>query len=218
MKRTLVWVSLVGAALALPQEPRAASPQEKVLARGERVYDNLCSSCHGRYGRGEGSASSDLAVPLPDLTDPAVLSGRSDEAILARITESGSQHTMMVGSVVQPDKLRDAVAFMRTLSVPGEKVSVRAGRDIYNGSCWICHGVDGDGTGPAAKNLVDAKPRDFTSKEFVIQGREEEIARTISLGAEEAFHGSSYMPPWGTGLSEQQIRDVIAYLRTLKNE
>jgi hypothetical protein len=47
------------------------------------------------------------------------------------------------------------------------------------------------------------KPRDFTFPEFVVEGREEEVYRTISEGAAQAFHGGS--------LSSQQIRDVVAH-------
>jgi mono/diheme cytochrome c family protein len=102
------------------------------------------------------------------------------------------------------------------MAVPGKHVSLLAGRDIYNTFCWMCHGSKGDGEGPAAKNLVGVKPRDFTSKDFIIEGREEEVYRTIFMGAAKAFHGSPYMPEWRTALSRQQIQDVMEYLKTFK--
>jgi cytochrome c len=119
-------------------------------------------------------------------------------------------------SLIREDSLRHVIAYIRTLAVPGKHVSVMAGKDIYQSFCWVCHGTQGDGNGPAAKNLVDAKPRDFTSKDFIIQGREQKIYRSISLGAAKAFHGSSYMLEWGTALSPQQIRDVTEYLKTFQ--
>ena len=70
---------------------------------------------------------------------------------------------MVVVETVKAEALRDAIAYMRTLSVPGERVSLLAGRDIYNTFCQVCHGARGDGQGPAAENLVGVKPRDFTS-------------------------------------------------------
>ena len=103
-----------------------------------------------------------------------------------------------------------------TLAVPGGNASVPAGRDLYNAVCWVCHGRAGDGRGPAAENLVDAKPRDFTAKDFRIEGREQEVYQVISRGAAEAFHGSSYMLEWKSTFSPQQIRDLIAYLKTFK--
>jgi mono/diheme cytochrome c family protein len=121
-----------------------------------------------------------------------------------------------VTETLKEDALRDAIAYMRTLAVPGKHVSVLAGKDVYNTFCRGCHGARGDGQGPAAKNLAGVKPRDFTSKDFVIEGREEEIYRTIFMGAAKASHGSAYMPEWRTTLSRQQVQDIIEYLKTFK--
>jgi mono/diheme cytochrome c family protein len=187
-----------------------SAPPDRV-ARGEAVYRNLCSACHGRYGRGDGPAAGDLAVPLPDFTDPALLASRSDEEVEKRLRANASHTPMAPATVLDENAFRDAIAYVRTLSVPGKHVSLLAGRDLYNGSCWVCHGPEGNGKGPAARN-VDPPPRDFTSPEFRIAGREEEVYRTISQGAAAAFHGSAYMPEWGTRLSPQQIRDVMAYI------
>jgi mono/diheme cytochrome c family protein len=197
----------VGAQLAPPDRER--------VARGEAVYRNLCSACHGRYGRGDGPAAGDLAVPLPDFTDPALLANRSDEEVEKRLRANASHTPMAPATVLEGNAFRDAIAYVRTLSVPGKHVSLLAGRDLYNGSCWVCHGPEGNGKGPAARN-VDPPPRDFTSPEFRIAGREEEVYRTISMGAAAAIHGSAYMPEWGTRLSPQQIRDVMAYIETFQ--
>jgi len=123
---------------------------------------------------------------------------------------------MMIGEVLKKEALRDAIAYIRTLSVPGKHVSILAGRDIYNTFCSVCHGAKGDGQGPAAKNLVGVRPRDFTSKDFIVEGREEEVRRTIFEGAAKAYHGSPYMPEWKTALSQQQILDVVEYLKSFK--
>ncbi len=191
------------------------------VRRGEQVYKTLCWTCHGNYGRGDGPAVQYLAYPLPDFTNPEVLGGKSDQRVLAELLEekgkAGANHrTMMIGEVLKQEALRNALAYIRTLSVPGKHVSIPAGRDIYNTFCQACHGEKGDGQGPAAKNLVGVKPRDFTLKDFVIEGREEEIRRTIFEGAAKTFHGSPYMPEWKTTLSRQQIMDVVEYLKTFK--
>lgn len=100
----------------------------------------------------------------------------------------------VIVEALKEDTLRDAVAYIRTLAVPGKHVSIQAGRDIYNTFCWACLGAKGDRQGPAAKNLVRVKLRDFTSKDFVIEGHEENVYRAIFEGAVKAFHGSPYMP------------------------
>jgi len=213
----VIW-GLFVATGAVAAQPKPAGD----VTRGEQVYRTFCWNCHGPYGRGDGPAAQYLAVRPPDFTDPALLGGKSDEQILARLTErkgrpDAKAHPMMVVvETVKAEALRDAIAYMRTLSVPGKHVSLLAGRDIYDTFCQVCHGARGDGQGPAAENLVGVKPRDFTSKEFVIEGREKEVYQTIFGGAAKAFHGSPYMPEWKTTLSRQQIQDVIEYLKTFK--
>ncbi len=193
----------------------AGPTDEAAVKRGAGVYGEFCASCHGRYGRGEGPLAGNLTRRPPDFSDSAWLGGRSDAAIVKGLT-SASHSPMAIASLFDAATLTDAVAYIRRLSVPGKHVSLLQGRDIYQATCWACHGRNGDGRGPASSDLQDPRPRDFTSPEFVIDGREEEIARTIAMGAEASFHGSSFMPAWGSQLSQQQIQDLIEYLRTFQ--
>ena len=50
----------------------------------------------------------------------------------------------------------------------------------------------------------------------MIDGREDEIAEFITIGAVKAAHGSPHMPEWASRLSPQQIRDTVEYLKTFK--
>jgi mono/diheme cytochrome c family protein len=193
------------------------------VKRGEEVYKSLCWTCHGNYGRGDGPAAKYLAYPPPDLTDPRVFGKRTDQKIVSALIDTkgqtGTSHrTMVIGDVLKKEALQDAIAYMRRLSVPGKHASISAGKDIYDTFCSACHGAKGDGRGPAAKNLTGAKPRDFTSKDFVVDGREAQIKQTIFEGAAKTFHGSPYMPEWKTTLTEQQITDIVEYLKILKKQ
>ncbi|HVM96225.1 MAG TPA: c-type cytochrome [Candidatus Acidoferrales bacterium] len=202
--------------LGFASATRAETVQATSGGRGEEIYTEFCASCHGKYGRGDGQLAGDLKRPLPDFTDSARYAGRTDDDITKALV-AASHGPMSVASVLKPDSLKAAVAYIRNLSTPGKHVSVLAGRDIYNAAgCWGCHGIKGDGHGPIAQALGEAKPRDFTSPKFVIEGHEDEIARSISLGAEKAIHGSKYMPEWSSRLSPQEISDVVAYIATLK--
>lgn len=195
--------------------PAKASEPAESEARGARVYSELCTTCHGRYGRGDGPLASNLAVRPPDFSDSAWLADRSDDAIVSGLR--GRAHmSMAVAAIVDEQSLRDAVAYIRRLSVPGRSVSLLQGRDIYQASCWVCHGRDGKGDGPAVQDLADPRPRDFSDPAFVIAGREDEIARAIALGPAAAFHGSSFMPEWSSRLTPRQIEDVVAYLQTFR--
>lgn len=190
-------------------------------SQGERVYRDFCQKCHGVYGRGDGPALEYLSVRPPDLTDPGVLGNRSTDEIVSALLAGGKDwqnpHSLMVSiaSSTKKDELNEAVTYMKTLSTPGGHVSLRAGRDIYTSTCWVCHGLNGKGDGPAAAGM-QPKPRDFTARDFSVAGREERIYRTISEGAAKSFHGSESMIAWKGSLTPQQIRDVMAYIGTLK--
>lgn len=206
------------ASLLLASPTFAAGPSD-LGGSGKELYDAFCYVCHGIYGRGDGPAAKYLTPLPPDFTHPATLQGKSVEEIRRHLTPeqdlSERGHTpMLIGELLDDEMLEETIAYIRTMAVPGRHVSVLAGRDLYNGICWICHGVKGDGQGPAASKLGDAKPRDFTAPDFHVDGREEEIFRVISSGAEEVIHGSSFMIEWGTKLTPQQIHDIIEYLRT----
>ena len=123
---------------------------------------------------------------------------------------------MAAAGALKPESLVAAIAYIRTLSVPGKHVSVLAGRDIYNAGCFPCHGMKGDGKGPVVQFLGGVQPRDFTAVTFVIDGREDELVHFISVGAVKAAHGSSYMPEWASRLSPQQNLDTVEYLKTFK--
>ncbi len=205
-----IWVLIAAPVIAAP------AAEDEAVARGEKVYGSVCWTCHGRYGRGDGPAAPDVALSLPDFTDSARWTNRGGAQVLERL-RSGGHTPMAIGNVLKAQALEDALVYIQTLYVPGKHVSPLAGRDLYNGACWVCHGVNGDGKGPAGVNL-ETPPRDFTSPTFQVEGREDEVFRAISLGPAQAFHGSAFMPEWGSRLTAQQIRDVMEHLKTFQRD
>jgi mono/diheme cytochrome c family protein len=96
------------------------------------------------------------------------------------------------------------------------------GKKAYHQHCRECHGVTGAGDGPAAA-AVDPRPRDFTSGSFKfdadkdgITGTDEDLFIVIKKGG-APFGGNPVMVPW-VQLSDQQIANLIAYIRTLRSE
>ena len=89
------------------------------------------------------------------------------------------------------------------------------GKHVYNHYCAVCHGLSGKGNGINAENL-DPHPADLTSGE--VQGLSDgEIYEVIDKGG-AAVELSVGMPPWGKTLSGDQMRDVIAYVRTFSRK
>lgn len=104
------------------------------------------------------------------------------------------------------------------------KEFLEKGRGIYFQRCSFCHGLLGDGEGPAAKYL-DPRPRDFTLGTFKFRTTQsgelptnEDLFRTISRGllgtAMQAFDSDLIK----NGLSENERWAVIAYIKTFAQE
>jgi mono/diheme cytochrome c family protein len=94
------------------------------------------------------------------------------------------------------------------------------GKALYMQNCSSCHGDTGAGDGPTGAALP-VKPRDFGAGEFKFDtdgdgktGTDADLTNVIKNGAMK-YGGSPLMAPL-PHLSDEQIADIIAYVRTLK--
>lgn len=91
----------------------------------------------------------------------------------------------------------------------------REGARLYATYCASCHGARGAGDGPAAAAL-DPRPARHDDGAFMNALSNEHLFRVIEGGG-VAVGKSPRMAPWGGTLSEQEIWDVVAFLRSLAN-
>jgi mono/diheme cytochrome c family protein len=87
------------------------------------------------------------------------------------------------------------------------------GKKLYATYCASCHGETGKGDGMAAGSLP-VKPADHTSGAVMNQLNDKFLLDIISKGG-GAVGKSTFMPSWGGALNDKQIREVVAYIRTL---
>jgi cytochrome c oxidase cbb3-type subunit 3 len=92
---------------------------------------------------------------------------------------------------------------------------IQAGAKLFKEhKCTRCHGESGKGDGPTARKLRGkADFPDFTDKTEMAKQTDEFFAQIIAKGG-KAVHKSSTMPSFGDKLNEEQINDLIAYIRT----
>ena len=100
------------------------------------------------------------------------------------------------------------------------RAAAAAGEVLYRAACETCHGVSGEGDGPAAADMY-LKPRSFRVGQFKFDtdadgswGSDVDLANVIRNGAAR-YGGSVLMAPWG-GLSTAEVNDLIAFIRSLK--
>jgi cytochrome c oxidase cbb3-type subunit 3 len=104
-------------------------------------------------------------------------------------------------------------AFMLGTGLFAHAADAEQGKKLYGQFCASCHGQSGKGDGPAAAAL-NPKPRDHTNKEYMSKMSDEEMFSVIKNGG-ASVGKSPLMPPWSASLKDEQIRDVMAYVRTL---
>ncbi|MEX2490330.1 MAG: c-type cytochrome [Nitrospirales bacterium] len=102
------------------------------------------------------------------------------------------------------------------LPSPPPAEQIEAGKRVYFTKCVWCHGVDGSGDGPGADRLWP-RPRNFNSGTFKIRHTASGQLPLIDVDLlQTVTHGlpGSAMPSWEGILSEDQRRDVLAFVTT----
>ncbi len=85
--------------------------------------------------------------------------------------------------------------------------------DNYNTYCIQCHGMDGNGKGVNIRDM-SVQPRDHTDAK-AMSARSDETLFKVEKEGGPSIDKSVLMPPWGDTFSDDEIRDLVAHLRTL---
>lgn len=100
-----------------------------------------------------------------------------------------------------------AVAFGLWASCGILALAQNPGLSIYKSKCMTCHAADGSGNTPAGKAT---KTPPFVSPEMLKMSDAEFISYTKD--------GRGKMPAYVGKLSDKEIADVVAYIRTLQKK
>jgi len=190
-----------------------AIADQKVVDQGRALYQQNCVFCHQADAIGKPGYA-------PSLSNPELLSIASDKFLLGTIRDGRIGTGMPPFAHLGREKGRAIVAYLRSYSkLPHRAQEVDAQNDAHGdprlGEQWFkyvcstCHGDKGDGyiagsTGTAiGKKGTLSKVSDGFLRETIKHGR----SNTRMLG----FSG----PEGIANLSDQEIEDIIVYLRTL---
>jgi mono/diheme cytochrome c family protein len=116
---------------------------------------------------------------------------------------------VLCGALVAVAGLGFAGVGLKDLAPQGKERDLVSGREIYVNTCMRCHGIDGKGS--LGITLVPP-PADLSSP--AIQDRlDGTLFRRIHEGKPNTAMGA-----WKHSLSDDEIWDVLAYVRTLRVE
>jgi cytochrome c oxidase cbb3-type subunit I/II len=99
------------------------------------------------------------------------------------------------------------------ITIPRSAAWIDHGKEVYERRCIGCHGVNGDGNGPAATFMYKQRPRNFTQGVFKFRLTEGslptdgDMLRTITRGVR-----GTAMPPW----YELPLNDRLAVIQYIK--
>jgi len=188
---------------------------EAKIKEGEQLYAQNCVFCHQADAIGKPGFA-------PSLSNPEFLSVASDRFLLSTIRDGRLGTGMPPFAHLGRDKGRAIVAYLRSFSeLPNRSAEVDAQPDAHGdprlGQLWFdhicstCHGPNGDGYAAGGTGTAIGKPgtlnkvSDGFLRTTIKQGR----SNTRMLG----FSG----PDGLANLSDQEVDDIIVYLRTLAN-
>jgi mono/diheme cytochrome c family protein len=104
-----------------------------------------------------------------------------------------------------------AVVVTAMTVVPAAAADLAAAQKNFKTFCSKCHGAEGKGDGAEAATLT-TKPRDFSDCARMKAITDETLFIAIKEGG-EAVKLSKDMPAWKEGMEDDEIRDLIAYVR-----
>ena len=136
-----------------------------------------------------------------------VIETKEVEALIAYVQKLGMNRGKW-RDLFEPQEMEGA-----GISMPRSEEWIEHGKEVYERRCIGCHGVKGDGNGPAATFLYKQRPRNFTQGVFKFRLTEGslptdgDMLRTISRGVR-----GTAMPPW-YDLPLNDRLSVIQYIK-----
>jgi len=97
------------------------------------------------------------------------------------------------------------------LAIPAISVCAADGKALYEKECAKCHGADGKGETKMGKKLG---AKDYTDAKVQTELKDDAAIKATKEGLKDK-EGKVLMKP-AEGLSDQDIKDLVAYMRTFK--
>lgn len=191
----------------------AGASDRALIKKGQQIYMENCSGCHQADAIGKPGFA-------PSLTNPEFLSISSDGFLQSNILGGRGGTGMPPFAHLGEEGVTAIIAYLRSFSKlpyraeevdaqPDARGDPRLGKQWYDYVCSTCHGGVGDGYGAGGTGTAIGLPGflDRASDGFIRTTIKKGRSNTRMLG----FKGPEAM----ANLSDDEIDDIIVYLRTL---
>lgn len=185
---------------------------------GEQLYNQYCAACHG--SEGDGGVGVPLALPAFQKT--------VDNDFLSKTIRYGRPGRVMPAfDYLKADQVKAIVTYVRSFA-PGKipvydkkpvKGDSRHGKKLYDKQCAACHGRQGEGG--HGTGVTISRPRDLpiiapalNNTGFLVSASDQLIKASLMAGRE----GTPMLSYLKQGMSEQDIDDVVAYVRSFEKQ
>lgn len=186
--------------------------------RGDELFAAHCAGCHGDTGKGG------VGVPL---SLPSFLESVDDDFLHKTIRMGRPGRVMPAFRALSDAQVDAIVRHIRSWSGKPEpefsdtpvRGDVQHGKQLFASYCAACHGVNGDGG--RGTGVTFSRKRDLpiiapalNNAGFLAAASDEMIRHTLQFGRE----GTPMRSFLVQGLSEQDIDDLVSYVRTYEKQ
>jgi mono/diheme cytochrome c family protein len=224
---TLVVIAASGCGGGGKEGAAGTNPADPHVAMGAHLFVQFaCSACHGEQGKGG------VSPDVPALTDvgKSLTLSQLTSIIDHGLGESANPQKPYMpvwGPVISRSQVNDLVEYLHAglpavvdatpAAVPLDQGPAVAGAALYvRDGCINCHGPSGLGGVPNPlsedKTIPPLSGQDFR-QEFNTNAKIVDVIRSGSVIGKEPI---ASMPHWGGILSDEDLADLVAYLKTLK--
>jgi mono/diheme cytochrome c family protein len=188
---------------------------EEGIGKGETLYNQNCIFCHQPDAIGKPGLA-------PSLTNPELLATSSDKYLMGTIRDGRPGTSMVPYAHLGASGIRDIVSYLRSHEqLPNISAEVdaqdnargdpRLGKLWFVQICETCHGPDGDGY------LAGGSGTAIGKRGFLGKTSDGLIRETIKYGRSNTRMLPFQGPAGIADLSDEEIDDIISYMRTLAN-
>lgn len=199
--------------VSVPDNP---STDQNIIRQGKMLYTQNCGFCHQKDAIGKPGKA-------PSLTNPELLS-ISSTAFMAETIADGRPGTGMPPfSHLGNEKIYAIVSYLFSYaegpsrateinSQPKANGNIENGKQLFDSICLPCHGPNGNGY------IAGGTGTAIGTRGFLTKASDGFIRTTIKEGRSNT-RMMSYQGPAGLAdLSNQEIDDIISYLRSIPGQ